>query len=771
MNIVTLERLFGLVKHVLARFVIVFLVLFLLFGYGPMPYGLIQVVAAQDQDNAEIINNTEDMQEEVGESEPDIEEQQEGIPEVADENREVVEDEDVVGGDVPEGTDIDIMDAPVEEVGSVLDVVIGQEGDDLILDEVLIEGGASKGVRPEITENEDAPSEAIDPLSAEQVEGEGEVSPEESIDGESEVLINPGPVDETGDDIHLSRPEEDLIENESSPIDNEDVADEAIGSPVVLVEETTDPLPVSIQNVTVATANDTIREGELVLEMADVVAAGDDLVITLAETDLGIPDGVRLGYAGAITELAKIQTKKRDALTSNEQIDLEGGEVPAKSFSIRNTVMGIFDAPKISDYEDIPDVEDRVEELVRDSARDFHDIKKTLQIVIENESTDEVFFEFEDADEGDVYFESGSVKLVIAESGRAFEPGKYRSRISFTNPVTGEVINHDKVFYWGVLAMNTAQDSYAVGEEAQIAIGVLDDGGMPICFDEESDLEYGVWLTVTAPSGTSSEIPVENTGTCKVFDSFNIAPDYQAIVTFDEVGTYEFELTSTHGHGTRTLSEMFEVASTPYEMVVRREAATRLYPYGNAPMRITSDIQADFSGSVIEKVPTGFDITRATLSILRGSGGVISAEPEEAGEGREEVILPVEETPEDVVVIPAPVEEVLEEETIPEEVAQDIQEDQAPQVETDTTPVEEEGETPSQDDSPVVDEQESTIESTSEEVGLVGFLKKVFMFGPHVAEAQESTTEVSLEYEKKTTPSGYAILTDEDGLEYIEVDG
>ena len=131
------------------------------------------------------------------------------------------------------------------------------------------------------------------------------------------------------------------------------------------------------------------------------------------------------------------------------------------------------------------------------------------------------------------HFAKGSVVLVL-DPDREFTPGIYTLDVTVTNPLTGEAQTLSQNFAWGVLAMNTNQDTYVAGQTGSLAIGVLDDGGNIVC---DAQLK----LTVTAPSGAMTEYDtapqgggllgqllnnpnvISKTGTCGLKNSTNVS--------------------------------------------------------------------------------------------------------------------------------------------------------------------------------------------------------------------------------------------------------
>ncbi|RJP32150.1 MAG: DUF11 domain-containing protein, partial [Actinobacteria bacterium] len=197
-------------------------------------------------------------------------------------------------------------------------------------------------------------------------------------------------------------------------------------------------------------------------------------------------------------------------------------------------------------------------------------------------------------------FQAGSVVMVI-DPPRTFTPGLYNLKISITNPITGEVEEFEQDFAWGVLAMNTDQDIYKVGQAADIHIGVLDDAG-EIVDDAE------VILQVVAPDGSIESLNVPPSGTCGIKLVGFIEPDYRAGYTFSQAGEYRLTLTARHENGTRSLTSTVEVEdNSPY--IVKRTSATRNYPLGPTPMTVEVQFQEDFSGKIVDVVPADFELS------------------------------------------------------------------------------------------------------------------------------------------------------------------
>ena len=200
-----------------------------------------------------------------------------------------------------------------------------------------------------------------------------------------------------------------------------------------------------------------------------------------------------------------------------------------------------------------------------------------------------------------IEYEAGSIVMVL-DLPRKFKPGIYSAAVEITNPISGakELVMQD--FAWGVLALNADKDTYKKGEIGDMHIGVLDDEGRPVC-DAILDLQ------IIPPKGKVPQVEVTNTGFCNTFDVSNIEPDYEAVHRFSHEGDYILNLTASFGDGlVRTISKTIGVEKNP-SLSIQREAATRLYPVGLAPMSLHLTFDSDFAGSITEVVPDNFQIS------------------------------------------------------------------------------------------------------------------------------------------------------------------
>ncbi|HEY4694446.1 MAG TPA: peptidoglycan DD-metalloendopeptidase family protein [Candidatus Nanoarchaeia archaeon] len=194
--------------------------------------------------------------------------------------------------------------------------------------------------------------------------------------------------------------------------------------------------------------------------------------------------------------------------------------------------------------------------------------------------------------------DEGLLTLKIS-SGSSFKPGAYTLQIQTRD---GRVSEQD--FTWGVLAINVNKPIYKPGETAKIALAVLDENGEMVC-------DAQVKLEVRSPKSEVTTLTTENKDIkvneeCKK-KAFTLTPDYETSYTTGEVGNYLMTLSAVTKNGFHTVSDSFRVAeATPFE--IERSAPTRIYPPSKYPVTINITANRDFTGTIKEIVPAGFEI-------------------------------------------------------------------------------------------------------------------------------------------------------------------
>ena len=192
-----------------------------------------------------------------------------------------------------------------------------------------------------------------------------------------------------------------------------------------------------------------------------------------------------------------------------------------------------------------------------------------------------------------------AVVTVTLKKERSFVPGLYHLQI-------GEgVSSFEQDFLWGVLALNTHKSIYHTEDEAFIGMAVLDDTGHVVC-------DANVTLAITSPTG---EVTTLSTAAGSIFISpecsvygVTTLPDYYASYSVKGEGTYTMNLTAHTSNGIRTLTDTFTVANNA-SFDVARHGPTRIYPPAKYTMSINITPTEDYTGTVVEYVPLGFDIT------------------------------------------------------------------------------------------------------------------------------------------------------------------
>jgi hypothetical protein len=159
------------------------------------------------------------------------------------------------------------------------------------------------------------------------------------------------------------------------------------------------------------------------------------------------------------------------------------------------------------------------------------------------------------------------------------------------------------------LALNAHKDRYVTGETARIDFGVLDDDGEIVC-------EANLTLAVTAPDGSTETFAssgqagggeIVTTGTCGLKEAGFIEPDFTTSLVLPQAGIYELTLTAETPNGIRSINAEILVEDDP-QFLVKRTAATRLWPFAPSPMTIDITFGSTVSGMVVERLPEGFEL-------------------------------------------------------------------------------------------------------------------------------------------------------------------
>jgi glycine rich protein/VCBS repeat protein len=223
----------------------------------------------------------------------------------------------------------------------------------------------------------------------------------------------------------------------------------------------------------------------------------------------------------------------------------------------------------------------------------FNTDVNSIETVLTNDKDEKIETEVDQIDK------QGITTLVINPPSQ-LKPGKYTLEII---DQTGSTIKQD--FLWGVLAINPNKSIYNPGENANLAMAVLDEIGNMVC-------DAKLILKVINPDGDISELSTENNKIivnqieCQS-SNFTLKPDYEANFLTSKTGKYLLELTAETQNGSYTITDNFEV-KTDIDFDIERISATRIYPLNTYPMTINIKANKDFNGNIYDEVPTSFKL-------------------------------------------------------------------------------------------------------------------------------------------------------------------
>lgn len=223
------------------------------------------------------------------------------------------------------------------------------------------------------------------------------------------------------------------------------------------------------------------------------------------------------------------------------------------------------------------------------------------------------------------YSANGQWHLAFDTPPHAFRPGRYT--LELTIDEGGATSTDSLEFYWGVLAVNTDKSPYTPGDTAHLSLAALDENGDTLC-------DAHLTLSITAPSGVVSDVPVSKSGSCGPNNVTDV-PDYLADYPVAEEGTYAVslrELDSTGATIAATNDAFTASASSTYW--IARSGPTRIYPPSAYHMELTVHATRAFQGTLREEVPEGFVVSGLGEGTVRREAGVQYIEwPVSLGEG------------------------------------------------------------------------------------------------------------------------------------------
>jgi len=218
--------------------------------------------------------------------------------------------------------------------------------------------------------------------------------------------------------------------------------------------------------------------------------------------------------------------------------------------------------------------------------------------------------------------ETGSDKFGIKLNGKnQFEPGKFTLQVTIKKSKTAVSAETERVitqdFTWGVLAINPDKAVYKPGEDASLAMAVLDDKG-------DMDCGAKVSLTITDPAGvaqtlTTDDKSIKVSATCTSHE-VNLSPDYAATYKTGEIGKYTLKLHAETRNGTHDIVDSFNVEKEP-AFEITRSAPTRIYPPNKYTTKLTIKAKTDFSGQITETVPSSFTVTPGDFALQDSADG------------------------------------------------------------------------------------------------------------------------------------------------------
>lgn len=206
----------------------------------------------------------------------------------------------------------------------------------------------------------------------------------------------------------------------------------------------------------------------------------------------------------------------------------------------------------------------------------------------------------------------GLVSVVIPDEERKkLKPGVYEVEITVNEG--GERFTDSFEFQWGLLAINTNQTVYQLGDTVAVSAGALTLNGNTMC---EADLR----LYVIAPDGSITQQTVDPSGQCNGNNVVDV-PDYSTTYVPIATGDYDLylERVSETGEVQSHTSMSFAVEKTP-ALVIDRVGPTRIFPPSPYPMQLTITAEQSFTGVLTERVPNTFkvDAPEATIEDVDG---------------------------------------------------------------------------------------------------------------------------------------------------------
>ena len=208
--------------------------------------------------------------------------------------------------------------------------------------------------------------------------------------------------------------------------------------------------------------------------------------------------------------------------------------------------------------------------------------------------------------------DDGLINIQLEEDDKdRLRPGEYLVEITINEG--GATYTDTFAFQWGLLSINSDQTSYALGDTAVISMGALSPSGNTIC---DADLS----LYVIDPQEVLFKVPVAQSGLCNGNNVIDV-PDYSATFIPEIEGEYEMYLERIDADGTiiaHTVDTFLVEEVLPFEL--SRKGPSRIYPKASYPMEISLFTNDAWEGTLIEQVPSDFEIMDTDAQIIERSG-------------------------------------------------------------------------------------------------------------------------------------------------------
>jgi hypothetical protein len=195
----------------------------------------------------------------------------------------------------------------------------------------------------------------------------------------------------------------------------------------------------------------------------------------------------------------------------------------------------------------------------------------------------------------------GTWEITLPESAREeLRPGTYTLELTVRE---GSVRFVDRLeFQWGLMAINTDQNRYGVGESVSITLAALSPNGNTLC---DASLE----LYLIDQANFIRRLPVSLSGACNGNNVVDV-PDYSSVVTALTPGTYELyveHIDPQSGNARAHTNTTFVVVEAP-TFTLARSGPTRIYPVSPYEMRLTLTASTTMRGELVERLPTDYTI-------------------------------------------------------------------------------------------------------------------------------------------------------------------